>query len=166
MSVKLPIRNLEKVQAYLKTVPHGTKKIAIEAYTRYLIGLEGAPGPGRHGLSRKDPYKQTTRAKVYGQTFESDKQRKYVMAAIKSGEIKKGQRKGHATKAEGYTYKLTNSGYGATIENKEESAYWSRVWGGWKNWRSVQQVIIDNTKGAMRHATSRINAFLKKGSSK
>jgi len=151
-----PIRNLKKVQDYIKSVPHGAKKEAVEAVTEYIIGDES------HGLSHDDPYKQTTRKAVYGQTFESDAQRRYVMAAIKDGTIKIGKRNPDPTKAgQAYTAKYTNNGYNATIQNKQEGAYWTRIWGGWKNWRSYDKVIRDNIKGAMKHATARVNALLK-----
>jgi len=156
MLKRQPIRNLEKVQAFLKTVPRHGMKVAIEAMAEYFVGDE------RHGLKHDDPYMQTTRKVVYGKTFESDAQRRYVMAAIKSGEIKIGQRQQTPTDAsQGYGYKLTNNGYGATIENEKSGAYWSREWGGWKNWRSVIEVINDNMKGAVRHAVSKVNRFFK-----
>jgi len=159
--IKYVIRNVKEVQAYLSTVPRDTVRVAIEAIAKYVIGEEGAPGAGRHGLMHDDPYKQTTRAAVYGRTFESDKQRAYVMAAIRSGEIKIGQRSPKQTDAsQGYGYNLTNNGYGATIKNEKPGAYWSRVWGGWKNWRTIPQVISDNMRGAIRHANTEIKKFL------
>ena len=151
-----PIRGIEKVQAYLRKVPRGAMKVAIPAITEYIIG------DGSHGLSHDDPYKQTTRQAVYGRQWESDKQRKYVMAMIKSGEIVLGKRKNSPTNSsKGYTTKITRGGYGATITNSEPSTYWARVWGGWKNWRSYTKVVEDNIKGAMRHATAAVNAFLR-----
>lgn len=152
-----PIRNLDKVQAYLKTVPYGAMKESIKGVTEYVIGDE------RHGLRHDDPYQQTTCQAVYGRTFESDAQRRKVMAMIKNGEIKIGQRQHVPTEqSKGYGYKLTNHGYGATIENAYPGAHWARVWGGWKNWRSIPKVVQDNLKGAVRHATSRVNAYLRK----
>ena len=151
-----PIRNLDKVQAFLKTVPFGAMKIAIVAFTEYVIGNE------RHGLRHDDPYIPTTRRAVYGQQWESEAQRRYVMAAIKRGEIVLGQRQRMPTEAsQGYGYHTTNSGYGATITNTEPGAYWSREWGGWKNWRSALKVIRDNMKGAMRHTTAEVNKYLR-----
>lgn len=151
-----PIRNIEKVQAFLKTVPRGGMKIAIIAVVEYIIGDD------RHGLKHDDPYGQTTRQAVYGRSFESPEQQAYVMSRIKSGEIKTGQRQHVPTDAsKGYGYKSTNDGYGATIENEKPSAYWSREWGGWKNWRSVIEVVNSNIKGAMRSATSKVNQYFR-----
>ena len=154
--IRQPIRNLANVQAYLKTVPHGTKRAAIVGMTEYVIGDSG------HGLKHDDPYSQTTRKKVYGQQWESDKQRRYVMAKIRSGEIVLGQRRNSPTKAsQGYAYRTTNNGYAATIYNDEPGAYWSRAWNRWPRWRSVKKVIDDNIKGAMRHATAAVNKVLR-----
>jgi len=109
------------------------------------------------------PYKQTTRKAVYGRQWESDKQRAYVMSKIKSGEIVLGQRQRSPTDASsGYAVKETRGGYGATITNEKPGAFWSRVWNKWPRWRTVNKVVDDNIKGAMRHATARVNAFLRK----
>ena len=165
-----PIRNLVKVQTYLKTVPRGAMKAAIVAVTEYFIGNS------QHGLAHDDPYKQTTRAKVYGgghgtfsngaplpDGFYSEAQFHYVMAAINDGTIKIGQRNPSPTDAsKGYGYKLTNSGYNATITNTEQGAYWSRGWGGWRNWRGVPKVLSDNMKGAIRSAIAAVNKVLSK----
>ena len=156
MLKRQPIRNLEEVQAVLREVPRGAMKVAIIAFTEYIIGDK------HHGLSHDDPYRQTTRKAVYGRTFYSDAQRKYVMAAIKDGRIKIGQRSPDPTRASlAYGYDITKGGYGATIKNESPGAYWSREWGGWKNWRSTLQVIKANLKGASRHALSEANKYMK-----
>lgn len=151
-----PVRNIEKVQAFLRKVPHGTKKAAILAILVYLVGNK------EHGFRHDNPYKQTTRKKVYGKQWESDAQRRYVMAAIRSGEIVLGRRSPNPTDAsKGYGYKLTNGGYGGRITNPAPGAYWSRMWGGWKNWRTATEVIDNNIKGALRSATAKVNAVLR-----
>lgn len=153
---KVPIRNLDKVQAFLDTVPHGTKRQAIEAIAKYLVG------DSRHGFKHDDPYVQTTRKAVYGRQWESDKQRRYVMARIRSGEIKLGQRQRSPTRqSQGYGYRKTNSGYGATIYNTQPSAFWTRVWGKWPKWRNTEKVIKDNIKGALRSGATAVNKWLR-----
>src|SRR5574343_84065 len=152
-----PIRGLDSVQQFIKALPYRTKREAIIGVAEYLVG------DSRHGFRHDDPYRRTTRRAVYGQQWESDAQRRYVMAAIKSGEIVLGQRRPNPTDAsKGYGYKLTNSGYGANITNEKPGAYWTRVWGGWRNWRNTMQVIRDNIRGALRHALARVNAVLRR----
>ena len=156
-----PIRGIKEVQKYLATVPRGAVKVGVRAFAEYLIG------DGRRGLSHDDPYKQTTRKAVYGQTFESEAQRKYVMGAIADGRIQIGRRNPDPTiQSRGYKINETNSGYGATIVNEKEGAYWARKWGGWRNWRSFKQVVMDNLRGATRSATQAVNRYLKDKSKK
>ena len=152
-----PLRNYKPVAAMLKRIPHGSKKEAVIGIAEYLVGNE------QHGFRKDDSYRQTTRAAVYGKQWQSDAQRRYVMAAIRSGEIVLGQRKNTPTDASrGYGYKLTYGGYGATITNDKEGAYWTRIWGGWKNWKNAGEVVTNNIKGAMRHAVARVNRILGK----
>lgn len=151
-----PIRNIEAVNKFIGELPYGTRKAAIEAVAEYIVG------DSNHGLKHDDPYKQTTRLRVYGRTFESDAQRRYVMAAIADGRIVIGQRKYSPTRSsEGYGYKTTNDGYNATITNTSPGAYWARGWGGWRNWREFTKVVEDNLRGAMRHAMAGVNEWLK-----
>jgi hypothetical protein len=152
-----PIRNLDRVIAYLKTVPHGTKRAAIKAIAEYLVGNQ------RHGFRHDDPYRKTTRAAVYGKQWESDAQRAYVMARIREGIIVLGQRARTPTDAsKGYEVKYTQGGYNATITNSQPGAHWTRVWEGWRNWRPAMKVVQDNIKGALRSAVSAVNAELRK----
>jgi len=151
-----PIRGLDSVQQFIKALPYRTKREAVIGVAEYLVG------DSRHGFRHDDPYRRTTRRAVYGQQWESDAQRRYVMAAIKDGRIKIGQRKNTPTNASsGYRMRLTSNGYGATIYNDEEGAYWSRSWGGWKNWRNNQKVVAANIKGALRAGMAAANRWLK-----
>ena len=156
MEIRFRVHNVEKVQAFLKTITRRSQKEAVKAFTEYVIG------DSNHGLRHDDPYQQTTRKAVYGQQWKSDKQRAYVMARIRSGEIKLGQRQHSPTEAsQGYGYKLRAGGYGATITNAKEGAYWSRVWNKWPKWRTVGKVIADNMAGAIRSAIAAVNRALR-----
>ena len=153
--IKFHPRNIKEINAYLKTVPRGVKRVAGKAIAEYIVGNE------QHGLKHDDPYKQTTRRRVYGQQWESDKQRKYVMAKIRSGEIVLGQRARKPTTASGgYAVKETRDGY--AITNPLPSAFWSRVWAKWPRWKHYNKVIDDNMKGAMRAANREVDKWIKR----
>ena len=152
--IKFTVRNIKEINAFLKTVPQGAKRIGGKAIAVYLVGNE------QRGLKKDDPYKQTTRRRVYGQQWESDKQRRYVMSRIRSGEIVLGQRARKPTHASGgYAVKDTRDGY--QIINPRPSAFWSRVWAKWPRWRHYNQVIRDNMKGAIRAGNLAVNKWLK-----
>lgn len=155
-----PIKNIEKVRAFLQSAPHGTKRAAVIAVAEYLIGDES------HGLAHDDPYKYVSIKQAYG-GFKSRAQQAKVMAMINSGEITPGQRAHIPTdQSQGYGYKLTGGGYGATIQNSSEGAYWTRIARpnmiALSNWRSYLQVVNSNIKGALRHATAKVNEVLRR----
>lgn len=156
-----PIRNVEKLQAYLRTLPRGTIRTAIRAFTEYIVG------DSSHGLAHDDPYHYVSRKAAYGQTFQSDKQRRYVMAMIKSGEITPGVRKNSPTnQSQVYGIQETNGGYGATITNSSEGAYWTRkaqpAQLRMAGWRAYADVVAANVQGALRHAGAAVRSFLQK----
>jgi hypothetical protein len=58
--IRFNVRGMEALQAKLKEIPHGTKRIAVQAFTDYLIGDDA------HGLKHYPPY---TTQKVRERTF-------------------------------------------------------------------------------------------------
>ena len=64
MPVSMKVRGMEQVEAMLAELPKGTKRIAVQATTDYLIGDE------RHGLKHYPPY---TTQKVRARTFTLQK---------------------------------------------------------------------------------------------
>lgn len=165
-----PLRNVEKLQAFLKTVPRGMVRAAVRAFAEYVIGNS------YHGFRHDQPYKYVSRAKAYGKVssdapagYFSKRQFRYVMAKIASGEIKPGQRRNIPTHASGgYEVKETRGGYGASIVNQEAGAYWTRsdkrqprqlTMVGWKR---AAQVVASNAVGAIRHAKAAVARLLKR----
>jgi hypothetical protein len=159
--ISFKVRNLDKVQEFIKTVPRGAVKVALDALVVYLIGNE------QHGLRHDAPYKYITRKAAYGQTFQSARQRRYVMAAIRSGQITPGKPNRTGDAARGYMYTETNGGYGRTIQNSDVGAYYTQSDTGQARqpalvgWRKISQNISDNISGAMRSAQAAVNAWLK-----
>lgn len=154
------IRGIDKVEAFLREVPRGAMRAAVYALAEYIVGDDS------HGLAHDDPYKYVTRKQAYGETFQSEAQRRKVMAMISSGEITPGQRYQSPTEqSSGYEIQSTNQGYGATIKNSSEGAYWTRVAQpaqlAMVGWRSYIRVVEDNIKGAVRHALAEVNKWLR-----
>jgi hypothetical protein len=160
MQVNFKVRGIEKVNEFLASVPRGGVKIALQAFTEYVIGNES------HGLKRPEPYKYITRKVAYGETFSSDAQRAYVMAKIRSGDITPG-RENRTGNSEDAWQHVAVSEYNYKITNPEPGAYWTRDDYGQANqpalvgWRKVSQVISDNFDGGVRAATARLNEWLK-----
>jgi hypothetical protein len=152
---------VEQLKAFFARIPVQTRKIAVEAVAEYLIGDD------THGLKHYVGYKYVSRKRAYGQTFSSDKQRRYVMAMIREGKITPGRANRSGGLKAGWQYKKQGAGYGATIYNTKDYAKW--VQGdetqarqpGMVGWRKMSVIISTNIKGAMKRANERIAAWLR-----
>jgi hypothetical protein len=157
--IKIVARNIDKVQEYLKTVPRGSVKVALKALGEYFLGND------RHGLRHYEGYKYVSRKSAYGQTFQSDKQRRWFWA--NGGPDMIGNHRTDTT-ANAWTSKATNSGYGVTLENPSEGA--KHIWGddtqaaqpAAVGHRTAGAKVESNIAGAMRHARAAVRAFLGK----
>lgn len=163
MEVKFgEIKGIEVITAYLKQVPHGTVRVALRAITEWIIG------DGRRGLKHYGAYKHVTMKKAYG-GFKSDKQRRYVMAAIRDGRIDPGVPHRTGNTQRGYTAVESQNGYRQTIINSQPGAYYTRDDEGQARlnalagWQKKSVVIANNIAGAIRHASAAVNKFLKGG---
>lgn len=157
MEVRYRVRGIKELEAFLKTLPRGTVRAALTAFTQYVIG------DSRHGLKHPDPYKYVSRKRAYGQTFKNDKQRRWFYANGGPDMIG-NHRTGRSTDAWQY---VEVSPYKYTITNPEPGAYFTRDddgqarQPGMVGWRKVTRVIQDNMAGALRSATAAVNAWLK-----
>ena len=157
MNLKISIRGVEEWKAYLKTVPHGTVRIALRAIVEWVLGNES------RGLRHYEPYKEVSRARAgYGPM--SDKQRRWFWA--NGGPDMIGNNRTNAT-ANAWQSKETNNGYGQTVWNKSEGAKW--IWSDQQarqpalvGHRTALEKIQTNIAGAIRHAQAAIHAWLKK----
>ena len=162
MQIKFRIRNVEAVQSFLRAIPRGAVKVALEAFTDYIIGDES------HGLRHADPYKFVTRKSAYGFSFFTDKQRRWFFWALKTGKIDpgSGKRTGESTAA--WKAVPRNDGYRFTIQNNTAGGYWTRHDRkqarqlGKVGWRKIMTVLADNYKGGIRHAVAAVKAYLDK----
>jgi len=174
MKVRFSIRGIDKVKAYLASVPRGTMRVALDAIARWLIG------DSQGGLMHPEPYKYASRAKAYGYTgakfkngarvpagYFSAKQFFYV-AAITHGFTDRGSKR-TSESSDAWTYKPTetNKGYSYRLINDTPGAYYTRDDYGQAQqpanvgWLKVSKVVAKNIAGALRAAIAAVNAHLK-----
>jgi hypothetical protein len=158
---KFIVRNNEEIQKFLKSLPRGSLRVGLRAFSEYVLGNS------QRGLKHNEPYKYVTRKRAYGVTFFSAKQRAYVMAKIRSGEIKPGTNQRTGKTAAAWELRETNNGYGMSIVNPRAGAYYTRDDYGQARqpklvgWRKVTKVITDNMRGAMRSTLAAVNKWIK-----
>jgi hypothetical protein len=158
--INLRVRGVEQLKDFFAALSVEMRKIAVREVAEYLIGDDN------HGLKHLVKYKYVSRKKAYGQTFVSDKQRRFVMAAIKDGRIKPGQNNRTGATSEGWDYKTTGGGYGAQIYNGTQGAKY--VQGddtqarqpALVGHRKVTDVISTNIKGAILRAEQALQRWI------
>ena len=159
IKIEISARSIQRVRDWLSSIARGVRGRALEAFTEYIVGNN------QHGLKHYPPYKYVSRTRAYGKPFVSDKQRRYVMASINSGDIIPGQsqRTGKQAESWGYTVQGTrarvyNTAHGSkyTMGNKTQTNL--AALGGW---RKVRDVITLNFRGAIRSAQLAVNRYLK-----
>lgn len=157
MNVNFKVRNIAAVQSFLRSVPRGALKVALEAFTEYIVGNDA------HGLKHNDPYKYVTRKSAYGVSFFTDKQRRWFWAnggpdmigKPRSGNTSAAWKK--VPSAGGYQYKITNDTAGGfyTRDDKGQARQPAKV-----GWRKVSKVLADNYLGAIRAAVAAVKRYL------
>ncbi len=160
MQVKFNIRNVKRVQDFLKSLPRGVVKVAIKALAEYIVG------DNSHGLKKSEPYKYVTRKSAYGMTFFTEKQRRWFWAnggpdMIGNNRTGKSAEAWTFAPIEGagvYRMKVTNNTTAAyfTRDDKGQARQPARV-----GWRKVSAVIAANMRGAIRHANAEVRKYIK-----
>lgn len=175
MNISFKIRNVEKVEKFLNSLPYGVKRVALEALSMWLVG------DSQSGLRHPEPYKYVSRKSAYGYTgakFESGKpvpagyfsaeQYRYVMARIASGDIKPGQNNRTGKSTDAWTYAPTSKGkdYRYRLINNTPGAYYTRDDKGQARqpakvgWWNVSKVVQKNLSDAIKAAKVAVNQFL------
>ena len=159
-AIQYQTRKVKEVVHRLKDIPPRAMKAVLRAVGLWLIGEQS------RGLKQYQPYKYITRKKAYGKTFVSDRQRRYVMAAIREGRIEPGfpHRTGGTQRA--WTYVPKDERH-AFIVNQKRSAYFTKHDTGQARlnalagWKKVAKDIRDNIAGALRAARAKMNEILR-----
>lgn len=161
MNVNFKVRGIEAVQSFLASVPRGAVRVALEAFTEYVIGNE------QRGLKHNEPYKYVSRKAAYGVTFFTLKQKRWFFWALREGKIDPGSgvRSGETARAwkavpsaNGYQMKITNDTAGGyyTRDDKGQARQPAKV-----GWRKVTKVLMDNYLGGLRAAVTAVNKYFK-----
>jgi hypothetical protein len=156
--IKIRIRGVEEFQSYIRaTVPRGAVRVALAAIIDWLIGSAD------RALRHYEPYKYVSRWAAYGAKAWTDKQRRWFWA--NGGPAMIGNNRTNET-ADAWTAKETNNGYGWTLSNSSAGA--KHIWSNQQarqpalvGHRPAVEKIKTNIAGAIRHAQSKVNAFLK-----
>jgi hypothetical protein len=163
MNISFKIRGVKELQKFLSDIPRGTVKVALKAFTEYVIGNES------HGLKHSDSYKYVS-GKQAGYVWSKKQIRFFFATGIWESDgqggvkLNKYDRTGKVHAAWDYVA-VTDWNY--TIINPEEGAYWTRDNKGQArmpqkaNWRKQTKVILDNMKGGIRSAIAAVNNYLK-----
>jgi hypothetical protein len=154
VQLKVKPRDIERLQAYLRSVPRGALKVALAAFSEYMLGK----------LRHYPPYRYVSRKAAYGKTFVSDRQRRYVMAKIREGRIDPGYphrtgrlQRGWEVKGEPYRTRIENKTpyAGFVMGDDAQSAHERKV-----GWRVVGVIVASNVKGGMVKARAAVRKFI------
>jgi hypothetical protein len=159
MAIKLVVRGIDELKAYLKTVPYGTVKVSLAALADWYVGQDD------RGLRHYEPYKYITPMRSFSDNKEKRlRQLRWIFAH--KDLIGKNNRTNDIKNS--WRWKTTNNGYGVTFENESRGAGW--LWSD-KNQtrqnaavghRTIMSKVQSNLAGAMRHAQVAVNKWLKK----
>lgn len=156
MNIRFDIRRKANLEAFLKSLPRGTIRAALDAMADYFIG------DGRHGLSHAPPRKQHGPGNPY--QWQTEKQRRAYFASNGFGGGIPYKRTGKGVA--GWEKKETGRGYQMLLKNRH--AYMDYVQGFLQQrghfadgWRKYRDIIISNTRGAMKAAQRAVAAWIK-----
>ena len=161
MNLSFKTKGIPEAQAWLQNIATGFKNQALLAFSQYLVGDDSGVGY-THGLRHYPAYKYITMQQAYG-GFVSDKQRRYVMMKIRSGEIDPGVPHRTGEFQRGWQYvtspnsiKVTNdTPYGKYLMG-DQQANMPRMGG----WRQMMDVINSNLQGAIQFANRKVRDWL------
>ena len=155
--IGIDVSGEEIIAAKLKKLPATAQDTVTDEVSKYLISSI---------LKQYPPRNYVTRASAYGQTFFTEKQRRWFFAALNSGELKLPY---HRTQGLAKSWKQAGSGArsfvysdykgaGYVVGDDTQSRHESKV--GWWTVSSLIQKhmksIMDKTDGAIKRAIKKL----------
>ena len=153
-------RGIPEAIAYINQVGYMSQQKVAGWVAEYLIGDD------THGLKHYPPYKIVSRLAAYGQTFQSDKQRRWFFWAKANGVINPWSNQRTGAMASAWTSR-PGAANSWVISNPTEAAKWTMGNSTQANqpnmvgWRKVSENVSDNIVGAIRHAGAMLAQYLK-----
>lgn len=151
--IHIKVTGVEKLQAALQKFPRQIAKYlgnaGREAAIKYIFSTRGIK-------ARPEPF-YLSRTEVYGEPFQSDKQRRWFFAALRNKKIEVPYRRGQSpgsekseqkwyAKSEGYNTKIGNiASYAMYLHGDEQSKYMVR-----KGWRKLLEVAQEKISDITR----------------
>lgn len=151
--ISFKVRGLEEVQAFLKSLPRGTMKVAIAAMSEYILGDD------THGLRHYPPRRSHGAGNPY--RWQSEKQRRAFFATKGFGKGIPSRRsyelsRGWQQSVDPYRKTLFNRVPYAkyVMGNQQQKGHTT------DGWRKIGKVITDNVKGGMLRARQAVAKWI------
>lgn len=149
----LKARGLPELQDFFADLPRNVRGIATEAASDDLLG------DGHRGLRHYPTYKYITRRSAFGKPFASDRQRRFVMAQIRSGRIEPGFP--HRTGNYQRSWRREGSGVSSVIIGELPHEGWPNKLAKRIGWKDPLEKVMSNLAHAVRHAESKVAEWIK-----
>lgn len=152
--IAIDIVGLKELQAKLKGLPEAAQDAIVDDVSKYYLNV----------LREYPPRKYVSRMEAYGQTFFSDKQRRYFFAALADGRI---QTPYNRTQALSKGWKQIGRGKESILAN--EMPYADLVMGEGQSrmsqkigWKTLPDIIKERWAKAMEIADAAVKKAIKK----
>ena len=146
--VSIRTRGLSEFTRYIDGLARNSRGVATESVSDYLIG------DGRRGLKRYPSYRYIRRSQVYKPPFKSNRQRRFVMAGIRSGSIQPGYP--HRTGRFQRAWIRLGTSTRSRIQGEEPHENWPDPLARRVGWRAKMEIIASNLRSAVRYAEKQI----------
>lgn len=155
--IGIDTQGIAELNAKLSQLPVEARSQVVNEVSKYLINV----------LKTYPPQKYVTRKQAYGQTFVSDRQRKWFFAALNSGDLRipYHRRRSHGIQG---GWKQIGSGYNSIIANEVPGVQYvmgddtqsrhERMVG----WRTIGQIVKERMTRMLEVADGAIKKALRK----